>query len=269
MNISVIVSTYNWVEALDSCLKSLAFQTDKGFEVIVADDGSGEDTANLVRGFQKNYPVKLLHAWQEDVGFRLAASRNNALKIASGDYCIFLDGDCIALPDFVYQHRKLSEKGWFVSGNRTLLSREYTKNILSNNVLFNKTNLFFWAKRKLGGDINRLLPMIHSFYPTFLRKSRPNDWKMLRGCNFAVWMDDLKSVNGFDEDFEGWGFEDSDISIRLLNSGLKNKSGKFSTGVLHLFHKENKKTFRGLNWDILSSRLKNKDTFARNGLVKI
>lgn len=184
------------------------------------------------------------------------------------DYCIFLDGDCIVLSDFVYQHRKLSEKGWFVSGNRTLLSKDYTEKLLCKNILFNDSNFFFWLKRKIEGDINRLLPLLHVFYPTLLRKIKRYDWKMLRGCNFAAWRDDLKSVNGFDEGFEGWGFEDSDISIRLLNLGIRNKSGKFATGVLHLYHEENQKKMSGSNWEILSNRLKNREIFARNGLQK-
>ena len=76
---------------------------------MIADDGSGPETKKVVEDFQKIFPVPLIHAWQKDLGFRLAASRNNACKLSSGDYLIFLDGDCIPKKDFVEKHRKLAD----------------------------------------------------------------------------------------------------------------------------------------------------------------
>ncbi len=128
--ISVIVTTYNRDEALAAVLRSLARQTDPNFEVIVADDGSGPSTAALVESWQARAGHRVVHVWHEDRGFRAAEIRNRAILAARGAYCVFLDGDCIVRPDFVAAHRRLAEAGWFVTGNRMLLSRELTESVL-------------------------------------------------------------------------------------------------------------------------------------------
>ena len=120
--ISVIVTTYNREDALDAVLRSLAAQSDSDFEVVVADDGSGPATRELIAAWKAKLAVRLEHVWHEDRGFRAAEIRNRAILAARGGYCIFLDGDCIARPDFVATHRRLAEPGWFVTGNRILLS---------------------------------------------------------------------------------------------------------------------------------------------------
>src|ERR1017187_7910974 len=128
--ISVIVATYNREDALGAVLRSLSRQTDQRFEVVVADDGSCPATAAVVAAWTSRMPVPLKHVWHEDRGFRLAEIRNRAIRASAGAYCVFLDGDCIARPDFVASHRRLAEPGWFVTGNRILLSRELTERIL-------------------------------------------------------------------------------------------------------------------------------------------
>src|SRR6202046_5198262 len=118
--ISVIVATYNRPDALDAVLRSLSRQSDQDFEVIVADDGSMSDTAAVVGTWKDRLPRRVAHVWHPDDGFRLAEIRNRAIRAANGDYCIFLDGDCLARPHFVGTHRALAEPGWFVTGNRLL-----------------------------------------------------------------------------------------------------------------------------------------------------
>ncbi len=121
--ISVIVTTYNREDALNTVLRSLARQTDKNFEVIVADDGSAATTEALVEAWKTKLGHPLAHVWHEDRGFRAAEIRNRAILASHADYVIFLDGDCVTRPDFVATHRALAERGWFVTGNRILLSR--------------------------------------------------------------------------------------------------------------------------------------------------
>ena len=128
--ISVIVTTYNREDALDAVLRSLARQTDADFEVVVADDGSAPATADLIEAWKAKVGHRLEHVWHEDRGFRAAEIRNRAILASRGAYCIFLDGDCIVRPDFVAIHRRLAEPGWFVTGNRILLSRELTAKVL-------------------------------------------------------------------------------------------------------------------------------------------
>ena len=132
--ISVIVTTYNREDALEAVLSALSGQTDREFEVVVADDGSRPTTAALIERWKGRLGIPLSHVWQADRGFRAAEIRNRALLAARGDYCVFLDGDCIARADFVATHRRLAERGWFVTGNRVLLSRELTAAVLREGV---------------------------------------------------------------------------------------------------------------------------------------
>ncbi len=128
--ISVIVTTYNREDALDAVLRSLACQSDRDFEVVVADDGSTAATAAVIDAWTGKIGRRLDHVWHEDRGFRAAEIRNRAILAARGVYCVFLDGDCIARPDFVAAHRRLAEPGCFVTGNRILLSRDLTAEVL-------------------------------------------------------------------------------------------------------------------------------------------
>ena len=130
--ISVIVTTYNREDALAAVLRSLAPQTDADFEVIVADDGSGPGTAALIEAWKAKVGHRVVHVWHEDNGFRAAEIRNRAILASRGAYCIFLDGDCIVRPDFVATHRRLAERGWFVTGNRILLSPALTSSASSS-----------------------------------------------------------------------------------------------------------------------------------------
>jgi glycosyltransferase involved in cell wall biosynthesis len=235
--ISVIVTTYNREDALEAVLSALSGQTDREFEVVVADDGSRPTTAALIERWKGRLGVPLSHVWQADRGFRAAEIRNRALLAARGDYCIFLDGDCIARADFVATHRRLAERGWFVTGNRVLLSRELTAAVLREGVLPQTWNLAQWINRRAQGGVNRLAAVLRLPLGP-LRKLRPGQWLGARSCNLAVWRSDLELVDGFDASFRGWGREDSDLLIRLLHSGVRRKDGRFATGVIHLWHEE-------------------------------
>ena len=235
--ISVIVTTYNREDALEAVLSALSGQTDREFEVVVADDGSRPTTAALIERWKGRLGVPLSHVWQADRGFRAAEIRNRALLAARGDYCVFLDGDCIARADFVATHRRLAERGWFVTGNRVLLSRELTAAVLREGVLPQTWNLAQWINRRAQGGVNRLAAVLRLPLGP-LRKLRPGQWLGARSCNLAVWRSDLERVDGFDASFRGWGREDSDLLIRLLHSGVRRKDGRFATGVIHLWHEE-------------------------------
>ena len=153
-----------------------------------------------------------------------------------GDYCIFLDGDCIARPDFVASHRALAEQGWFVSGNRILMSQGLTGAGAGAASRDRKTGISrTGSAERSRKDINRLAPMLPLPLGP-LRKLRPGEWQHARSCNLAVWRADLDRVDGFDADYNGWGREDSDLLVRLLHAGVRRKDGNFATGVLHLWH---------------------------------
>jgi glycosyltransferase involved in cell wall biosynthesis len=233
--ISVIVTTWDREDALDAVLRSLAGQTDRKFEVIVADDGSGEATAKLIADWVPRLGVPLKHVWQEHRGFRAAEIRNRAILASHGTYCIFLDGDCIARPDFVATHRRLAERGWFVTGNRILMSETLTATVLRDGLGPERWSYRDWVRERARGGINRTVPLMSlSLGP--LRKLRFRAWRGARSCNLGMWRADLDRVDGFDCAYQGWGREDSDLLVRLLHAGVKRKDGVFATGVLHLWH---------------------------------
>jgi glycosyltransferase involved in cell wall biosynthesis len=235
--ISVIVTTYNREDALDAVLRSLARQSDANFEVVVADDGSGPATAALVEAWKAKIGRRLEHVWHADSGFRAAEIRNRAILMARGAYCIFLDGDCIVRPDFVAAHRRLAKPGWFVTGNRVLLSPELTMGVLREKLTPENWTLPRWLAERARGGVNRLSALLHLPLGP-LRRIRQWAWQGARSCNLAIWRVDLDRVDGFDADYSGWGKEDSDIIVRLLHAGIRRKDGVFATGVLHLWHAE-------------------------------
>ncbi len=233
--VSIIVTTCNREDALDAVLRSLSRQTDRDFEVIVADDGSGPATAELIESWKPKFERPLLHVWQERNGFRAAEIRNRAIVASRGTYCIFLDGDCIARRDFVEVHRRLAEPGWFVTGNRILLSEDLTATILRDKLDAETWSYRAWTRERAKGGINRTVPLVRLPLGP-LRKLRWRAWRGARSCNLAIWRADLDRVDGFDAAYAGWGREDSDLLVRLLHAGTRRKDGVFATGVLHLWH---------------------------------
>ncbi len=236
--ISVIVTTYNREDALDAALRALAQQSDRNFEVIVADDGSRPDTAHIVESWKARLPLPLRHVWHEHRGFRGGEIRNRGIAASAGEVCIFLDGDCLAPADFIAVHRRLYEPGWFVTGNRILLSPELTSTVLARGVEAETWNLTALLRQRLTGGINRLLPTLRLPLGP-LRKLSSESWQGAQTCNLAVARADLDRIDGFDCDYTGWGLEDSDLVVRLLRAGVRRKDGRFATGVLHLWHPPN------------------------------
>ncbi len=266
--ISVIVTTYRHEDALAAVLRSLSCQTDSNFEVVVADDGSGPETADLIGTWKATLGHPLIHVWHEDRGFRAAEIRNRAIVAARGDYCIFLDGDCIVRPNFVAVHRRLAEPGWFVTGNRVLLSPTLTARVLRETLTPGRWGLATWLAERWRGGVNRLSALLHLPLGP-LRRLRQRAWRGARSCNLAIWRSDLDRVDGFDADYSGWGKEDSDIIVRLLHAGVRRKDGVFATGVLHLWHEEADRSALAGNERKLSEMMTSDRIRARRGLSEI
>jgi len=254
--ISVIITTYNWPDALYLCLQSLNNQEDNNFEIIIADDGSTQKTRELINAFKQNTSITIQHVFQDDLGFRAGTIRNKATAASKGDYLIFLDGDCIVQPNFISRHRQLAEKGFWIPGNRILLSQNYTSKILTKNILLHTKPTAFFLAQWLKGNINRILPLLYLPF-NYFRYLQPLQWQKAMTCNLAVWKTDFIAVNGFDEQFEGWGYEDSDLVIRLIHQGIKRKEGRFAIPVLHLWHNQNDRSQHDSNYHRLMGRLKN------------
>lgn len=238
MKIAVIVTTYNRPDALKAVLRGYGAQTDRAFDLVVADDGSTASTGELVREFSRSAPFPCRHVWQEDAGFRAAAIRNQAVVSTAADYIVFTDGDCIPPPTFVARHRALAESGWFLAGNRLLLSESFTQRVLASGEAVEAWSIGRWMQAWAVRDINRWLPLVNVGDGAW-RKRWPRQWEGVKTCNLAVWRDDLVHVNGLDETYTGWGMEDSDLVVRLLRAGVRHKSARFAAPVFHLWHREN------------------------------
>ena len=254
--ISVIVTTYNWPSALKACLDSLLAQTDTDFEILIADDGSNSPTQNLIESFtSQTTDITIRHIYHEDRGFRAGTIRNKSVAVSRGNYLIFLDGDCVVLPSFIHRHRKLAEQGYFVPGNRVLACKAFTQKVLTSALPLHPKGLLFFFWHWLKRDLNRLLPFIYLPW-SFHRYRNPKQWDKAMTCNLGVWRSDFIRVNGFDQLFEGWGFEDSDLVIRLIHSGIYRKEGRFAVFVLHLWHKQNDRNRHDENYQRLMERVK-------------
>lgn len=225
MRVSVIVATYNNVPALQLAFDSLLEQTRPPDEIVVADDGSRLETSSAIARRARTSPVPILHAWQEDDGFRLAASRNNAIRMSGCDYLVFLDGDCFVHRGFVEDHLRSARPGRFVAGTRVNVRPSRQRYILRTGD--RRLSVLSWGTSKK-------LNAIHCPRLGWFSRSRPG----FAGANFSAWREDLVRINGFNEDFRGHGGEDLDLSLRLENAGLRRHRLVHSGIAYHLTHPE-------------------------------
>ena len=265
MRTAVIVTTYNRPDALAAALDGFLRQDTRDFELIVADDGSTNDTRQLIAGYMARTPFALRHVWQEDRGFRAAAARNRALAACDADYVIFSDGDCVPPAHFVSRHLALAEHGCFLSGNRILLSESFTAHVLRRQVPIHEWGTLRWLAAWARRDVNRALPLLVLPDGDF-RKRSPAQWEGVKTCNFSAWRADLTGINGFDESFSGWGLEDSDVVIRLIRAGIAHKSARFAVPVFHLWHREHDRSRLAENRRRLEEILSSQRTKAAVGI---
>ena len=263
--ISIVISTYNWPEALRACVEACFRQDDRNFEIIIADDGSKEPTRALVEDLCRRSPVPMRHVWQPDDGFRLAQSRNNGILAARGDYIITLDGDCVPQRDFIARHRALAEPGYMVTGSRILLSQAFSARVLADRLDLQSLSLAEKLRYRLQGGLGKAAQLLVKL-PDIGRRRHRFSFRRIKGCNMAFWRTDLERVNGFDESFRGWGYEDSDAVARLFHAGVMRKDGAFSTEIFHLWHREATRDQASSNQHIVLERMKTRATQAAIGL---
>ncbi|MBL7003447.1 MAG: glycosyltransferase family 2 protein [Gammaproteobacteria bacterium] len=257
MNCSLIITTYNWPEALELVLTTAVEQSEQPNEIIIADDGSSKDTEILVSAFSNKTAVPIVHSWQEDNGFRLSKSRNIAIAKARFEYIIVADGDMLLHKDFVKDHKKCARRGVYVQGSRALLQSKFTKKILKTKKI--KIPSFFSNEVKNKLNIFRI-----PFISTMLCRKNNQNMSRIRGCNFSLFKDDIIKVNGFNEEFTTWGKEDSEFVKRLFNAGIYRKNLKFSALQYHLYHKEG--SANDNNISILNNTINNNLIWCQDGI---
>lgn len=233
--VSVIVSTYNQPEWLQKALWGFEQQLEKNFEIIIADDGSTEETKLLIDSFIENSSLKITHVWQEDHGFQKTKILNKAIDVSKGEYLIFTDGDCIPRNDLVSTHLGLSRPGCFLSAGYFKLSMHISKQITKNDIETQRCFNAKWLLKhglKKTFKINKLTSyglkedILNTFTPTSAT------WD---GNNASGWRKDVIAVNGFDERMQ-YGGEDREMGERLMNYGIKPLQIRYSTVTLHLDH---------------------------------
>lgn len=251
--ISVVITTYNRSDALELVLDGLKHQTDQGFEVIIADDGSTLAHQSQIAQSCESSGLTATHVWHPDVGFTASQVRNLGVAASKGSYLVLMDGDCVPEVDFIARHRALMQAGCFVNGSRVLLSEAFTRQLLAHTDSIVSRSVGYWLRRRFSGDASKLTGLLR--LPDFRYRIQPRFvWKGIRSCNMAVWKSDYLSVNGFDESFVGWGHEDADFVLRLHNAGLLRKNGFCATEVYHLWHPEASRTQEGVNADKVRQR---------------
>lgn len=268
---SIILATYEWPEALAKVLSGLVTQSEKNFEVMVADDGSGAPTKAVLQAYQKRVPFRIEHFWQPHSGFRKSRILNEAIRAAKGETLIFLDGDCVPHREFVEQHIALQEKGHrYVCGRRVDLSKEFSEQLTAAQIEGGAVNgvgsgifdLWLDSLKKNGSKPFHRAYMVRS--PLLRRLCKLDEVVDLKGCNFSVSRADMLAIDGFDQSYEGYGREDTDVEIRLQNLGLSIKSAKNLCLQFHLWHEP--RAFTPVNEDLLAAVKNEKRVKALRGL---
>ncbi len=260
MNISVIISTYNRHHYLKKVIDGYFHQSRLPDEIVIADDGSKEETASLVKKIKENTKMKILHIWQEDIGFRAAQIRNKAVASSSGKLIIMCDDDVIPNPRLVEDHIYYAAEGHFIQGHRVLLGPVASEQ-------FTVKDISLWKLLKLlfKGQADNVLNTFRFPIP-FMRISK--NVKGIRSCNMSFFKKDFLAVNGFNEDFEGWGKEDTELIVRFYKYGLKRKDIRFRACCYHLYHPYYSRENLDKNIALLSKTVKEDEYYCQHGIDK-
>lgn len=257
---SLLIATYNWPDALHLSLLSAFRQSILPREIIVCDDGSREDTRVLIDQLRPLSPVPLIHVWHPDRGFQLARIRNEGIKEATADYILQIDGDIILHRHYVKDQLLNAEPGAFFSGNRYYLSPTVSAQLLAQPTVLPSIT-FELSKNAL----RRLrLPWLQRPLRRFYHW--PNDYEFVTGCNMAFWRDDLLAVNGYDESFTGWGWEDTELALRLMNRNIRLEFIRFGAVQFHLYHPEAHRDGRTDNYVRAMTTKAQKLTYCEHGI---
>lgn len=259
MTTSLVISTYNWKEALELVLESVLNQSVMPSEIVIADDGSKDDTKALIDSYRSKFDRPLHHVWQEDSGFRKSMIINKAVAKATGDYIIQVDGDCILHRSFIKDHLRYARQGLYLSGSRVTIKESYLKALFGNDKT--RLNVFSKGIKKRGRALH--LPLLSRYY----KESNGFNLKN-RGCNMSFAREDFIAVNGYNEDFEGWGREDSELGRRFHNYGLLNRRLKNIAIVYHIYHYEKPKDKLDENHQMEVDAVKNKTVWCDHGIDK-
>lgn len=254
---TLIISTYNWSEALDLVLKSAMLQSQFPNEIIIADDGSKDQTKELIASYIQKFKIPLKHVWHKDDGFRKAKILNKAIAKAKSEYIIQVDGDCIMHKNFIKDHLGFANQSQYLHGSRVNIQKEHLETLFKNQQIDFK----FYSKGIKKRTRAMYIPSLSNFY-----KKKKDFSGKYRGCNTSFFKSDFIEVNGYDENFVGWGREDSELAIRFHNLGLYARRLRYKGIVYHIHHLEKSKNRLDLNDSIEQKTIKTKRIKAKKGI---
>lgn len=260
MQVTLMIITYNWPEALKRVLDSALHQTMLPSEIVIGDDGSTDKTRQLIESYAQSSPVPIVHVWQEDKGFRRTSILNKAIARAKGDYIIQVDGDVILDSHFVADHVDVAQKGCFVCGSRVKLETPISQRLLQD-----EEARLSLHQMPLSSVANSFRSSRLRHYLAFRYARRINH---LRGCNMAYWKADAIRVNGYNEDLLQWGHEDGEFAYRLHFAGVRKKSLKMGGIVYHLYHPEASRENAQYHNEVLNRVIAEHSAWCKNGIDK-
>jgi glycosyltransferase involved in cell wall biosynthesis len=255
--ISLIINSFEQPEYLARVLAAVARQHSAPKEVLLADDGSGEAVRSVFAQWAAGQPFRAEHVWQPHEGFRRARILNQAIARAKGEYVVFLDGDTVPHSQFIADHQRLGRQQAFIQGHRALVKEEAAA-WFGLDMLAKDRRRAFWQ-----GEIKGLK---HAFrWPLPLLRCRA-DLRGIRGCNLGIWREDLVRVNGYNEAFEGWGREDSELCVRLMNLGVRRVDTRGWALCYHLWHAPTSREGLPANDQLLEEAVQRRATWCDRGL---
>ena len=269
MKLSVLITTFNSEEWLEKVLVGYSLQTAQDFEVVIADDGSTEKTKQVVEAFQGKFKFPIIHVWQEDNGFQKCKILNKAILKTNADYLLFTDGDCIPRKDFISQHLKYKEKGYFLSGGYYKLPMETSTKIRVEDIQNENCFRISWLIKngvKKSFKLSKLTK--YNIIALIMNWLTPTK-KTFNGHNTSCFKADLLAVNGFNEIMQ-YGGLDREVGERLFNYGILAKQIRYSAVCLHLDHKRG--YFNQEEWNknlaLRAFNIRNGITWIATGIVK-
>ena len=245
--IALIINTADQPEYLSRVLRAVEAQTIRPAEVLLADDGSGPETGQIFQKWSAGKRFGTKHVWQEKAGFRRARILNQAIAQARSEYVVFLDGDTIPHPEFIADHRRISRQASFVQGHRALVKQRAASWFGLQSFIQDRQRAF-WQGQMSGWK--------HAFRWPWPLISIRRDLQGVRGCNLAIWREDLVRTNGYNEAFVGWGREDSELAVRLINCGIERRDVRGWALCYHLWHPPASRTGLGANDELLSEAVR-------------
>jgi glycosyltransferase involved in cell wall biosynthesis len=262
------MTTYEMPRHLELVFAGLERQSTQDFELVVCDDGSGESTRNLIEGLSKRAPFKVIHVWQKNEGYRRCKILNEGIRASSGEIVIFTDGDCIPHQHFIRDHIEQTETGRYLAGRRMELGEKVSSKLAPPLIAQGYFDYPHWSLiwSCMTGDSEHLQRTVRVTHPALRQKLKMDRVPDMKGCNGSALRRDIEAINGYDEDYQGYGREDTDFELRLQHLGLKIKSLKGLALQFHVWHP--RRSFTPANDDRLEELKSSRRIRCTNGLVK-